>query len=373
MKISAKLLLFSFLIITIIVSGCSYKKNINSDDMYYSAESGVTAEISYDEIMPIKAESSPSKAKISEASVSNPSDRMVHYNGYAKLKVIKPSATLNKASAIVINAGGYVEKRRERSAGFRIPVKKFKTIFNKILELGIVLKKSISAEDITDQYTDMSLRLKISKKSLKRYMELLVKTEDEEEKIRLLKEISRLNEEVEFLENSVKVLSLLANFSRLNLQTIPHNKISSRIKLKDIKVFNWINTLTPFSYQIAEKGDKLSFDVPEKLVLIKGNIWRTESADGTAFWAHKRANNPDGNTNFWINALKVRLEKEFTTAEVKTAGMFQYLKLTSLSEKPYIYYIGVKADKNNLNVFEAYFPDVDQEKTYSDSILKVLE
>lgn len=373
MKLPANSLFFSFLIIAIILSGCGYNKSINTDDRYYVADSEVSADLSYDEIMPHKIESRSSKAKVSEATPSKPADRMVHYNGYAKLKVIKPSATLDRASKIVINAGGYVEQRRQRSAGFRIPVKKFKSTFNKILELGIVLKQSVSAEDITDQYTDMALRLKVSKKALKRYMELLAKTEDEEEKIRLLKEISRLNEAIEYLENSVKVLSLLANFSRLNLETIPHNNISSRIKLKDIKVFNWINTLTPFSYQTAQKGYQRSFNVPEKLVLIKGDIWRTESANGTVFWAHKRKNNPVGDTNFWIDALKVRLEKEFASLEVKTAGAFQYLKLTSLSEKPYIYYVGIMADKNDLIVFEAYFPDVNQEQTYSDAILKVLE
>ena len=343
---------------------------------YYESRSKRSSDIGYDEEMDVSKDRDEShqavQARSSSDVASKPAKRMVHYNGYAKLKVVKPSDTLDKASKIVISAGGYVEKRRDRSAGFRIPVKKFKSIFNKVLELGIVLKKSISAEDVTDQYTDMALRLKVSKKSLKRYMELLAIAEDEEEKIRLLKEISRLNEEIEYLNNSVKVLSLLADFSRLNLETIPYNKISSRIKLKDIKAFRWINTLTPFSYEIAQRETKLNFDVPEKLVLIKRGIWRTESADGTTFWAHKRANTPAGDTVFWLNALKARMEKEFASLEMKTAGEYKYLRLTSLSEKPYIYYIGVKADHSDLNVFEAYFPDANQEKTYSDDILKVL-
>ncbi len=113
--------------------------------------------------------------------------------------------------------------------------------------------------------------------------------------------------------------------------------------------------------------------MPEKFVLIDGNIWRTESADGTTFWAHKRANNPVGDTSFWINALKVRLEKEFASVEIKKAGQFQYIKLTSLSENAYIYYIGAQADNNDLNVFEAFFPDVNQEKKYCDAILKVFK
>ena len=339
MKLPAKLLLLSFCMIAILLSGCGMKKMVETDPAgYYESRSKRSSDIGYDEEMDVSEDRDEShqavQARSSSDVASKPAKRMVHYNGYAKLKVVKPSDTLDKASEIVISAGGYVERRRERSAGFRIPVKKFKSIFDKVLDLGIVLKKSISAEDVTDQYTDMALRLKVSKKSLRRYMELLAITEDEEEKIRLLKEIGRLNEEIEYLNNSVKVLSLLADFSRLNLETVPYNKISSRIKLKDIKAFNWINTLTPFSYQIAQKGERLSFDVPEKLVLIKRDIWRTESAEGTAFWAHKRANNPVGDTNFWINALKVRLEKEFASVDVKTKGPFQYLKLKSLSDKP---------------------------------------
>ena len=344
---------------------------------YYESRSKRSSDIGYDEEMDVSKDRDEShqavQARSSSDVASKPAKRMVHYNGYAKLKVVKPSDTLDKASEIVISAGGYVERRRERSAGFRIPVKKFKSIFDKVLDLGIVLKKSVSAEDVTDQYTDMALRLRVSKKSLRRYMELLAKTDDEEEKIRLLNEISRLNEAIEYLENSVKVLSLLADFSRLNLETVPFNKISLRIKSEDIKAFRWINALTPFSYKIAQRETKLGFDVPEKLVLIKGDIWRTESADGTAFWTHKRANKPVGDTDFWLNALKVRMEKEFASLEMRTAGKYKYLRLTSLSDKPYIYYIGVKAENNDLNVFEAYFPDNDQEKTYCDAVIKVLE
>lgn len=365
----------TFLVAAFLFSGCG-KKMVHTDSSGYwkkppqaeRARAGI--DYSTDEAV---AETTEAPVAEDQKTLMPPSERMIHYDGYAKLKVVKPTETIDKAVDIVIGSGGYVEKRREQNASFRIPVKKFNSIFKEVLTLGIVLKKSVSAEDVTDQYTDVGLRLQVAKKSLKRYMELLAKSQDEEEKIRLLKEISRLNEEVEYLENSSKLLSLLADYSRLNIETVPYEQVTSRMKLKDIQSFAWINSLTPFDNSVAEEGEKISFGVPDKLVEIKGDIWKAESADGTIFRAYRRKNNPQGDTTFWISTGRVRLAKEFASAELRQAGTYQYLRLVSLSEKPYIYYVGLRAADNDLNVFEVYFPDAEQEKIYSEAIVRVIK
>lgn len=376
MKLNVKQQIVLSLVIAVLFFGCGMKR-VRTDNIPYwgAAPQAEMMEAEMDEVMATAstdevAESPPGSAT---GKAVTPSKRMMHYNGYVKLKVVKPSETIDEVADIVTRAGGYVETRRERSAGFRVPVKEFKRIYNEVLALGIVLKKSVSAEDVTDQFTDMKLRLQVAKQSLKRYMELLAKSRDEEEKIRLLKEISRLNEEIEYLENASTLLSLLADFSRLNLETVPYNKVTERVKLNEIDGFSWINSLSPFDRSVAADGEKYAFEVPEKLVEIKGDIWKTESADGTIFRAHKRKNEPAGDTDFWIRAIRVRLEKEFASVDLKTVGGYTYLRLVSLSEKPYIYYVGLRAEDRYLMLFEAYFPDKAQEEAYQDAILRVVK
>ena len=76
----------------------------------------------------------------------------------------------------------------------------FQGVFDKILTLGQVLDKSITAQDITDSYNDVELRLKIAQATGRRLMVLLEKAETEKEKLKLLQEIQRINEKIERMQ-----------------------------------------------------------------------------------------------------------------------------------------------------------------------------
>ena len=298
--------------------------------------------------------------------------RMVHYNGYARLRSPKPQELIDQARALVIGAGGYVEQIREGNASFRVPAKEFHGLFKKILTLGDVLSKNITANDVTDSYSDIDLKLKIAKASRNRYIELLNQSDDEEEKLSLLKEISRLNESIEAMENMLKTLSSLAEFARLNLDVVGIEKKTASEEKPDILEFKWIHELSPFSRTNLESGEKLAFDPPKDMVPLGGKKWIAESADGVVFWAYRKANVPVGDSNFWISAVKNRLESEFKSTTVKSAGQYISIRWESLSDKPYVYVLGLYASGRNLDVFEIYYPTLDHEKRFEAAITETL-
>jgi len=299
--------------------------------------------------------------------------RMVHYNGYAKMKSPKPKDLIDQAKSLVIEAGGYVEQIREGNASFRVPVKNFHETFKKILALGDVLSKNISANDVTDSYSDIDLKLKIAKASRNRYLELLNQTEDEEEKLSLLKEIGRLNESIEAMENMLKTLSSLADFSRLSLDVVGIDTASVSGDKPDIFEFRWIHDLSPFARANLENGEKIAFETPKDMVALDGKKWITESADGVVFYAYRRPNAPAGDSDFWISAIKTRLESGFKSTTVKSVGQYTCLRWESLSDKPYIYVLGLCAKDKNLDVFEIYYPTLDHEKRFEEAIADVLK
>lgn len=299
--------------------------------------------------------------------------RMVHYNGYAKMRSPKPTDLINQAKVLVIGAGGYVEQIREGNASFRVPVKDFHEIFKKILALGDVLSKNISANDVTDSYSDIDLKLKIAKASRNRYLELLNQTEDEEEKLSLLKEIGRLNESIEAMENMLKTLGSLADFSRLSLDVVGIDTAPVSGDKPDIFEFRWIHDLSPFTRANLENGEKIAFETPKDMVPLDGKKWITESADGVVFYAYRRPNAPAGDSDFWVSAIKTRLESGFKSTTVKSVGQYTCLRWESLSDKPYIYVLGLCAKDKNLEVFEIYYPTLDHEKRFEESIADVLQ
>ncbi len=297
--------------------------------------------------------------------------RMIHYNGFLKLRVSKPTSAINKATAIIKSYGGHVEYLRERTVSFRVPVKNFQKAYKKLKTLGDVLKKTISAEDITDAYSNMDLRLRIAKQTRDRFLELLKRTKNEREKIRLIKQIQRLNEQIEQFKNKLRLLSSLASFSRISLIVVPRENLVKRAGSNEKAGFKWIHKLSPFTRTVANSSSSVSHYVPEGMVKLKLNssrYWIAESPNGVTFISYYRGNNPKSDTNYWVNAIKSRIKSEFSSVKLKNIDKYKILRFTSISEKPYIYLVGLKASGGNIYMFEIYFPNKALEKRYYKSI-----
>ncbi|GAB6097135.1 hypothetical protein JCM14469_33890 [Desulfatiferula olefinivorans] len=298
--------------------------------------------------------------------------RKVHYNGYARMRSPRPDALIDQARERVVASGGYVERISEGNAVFRVPVRSFQTVFNAILALGEVQARHVSARDVTDAYTDMTLQLSIAKAARNRYLELLNQAADEEEKLSLLNEIARLNERIEAMERRLKTLTTLADFSRISLDVTGIDMGLSSGDTEDVFEFRWIHSLSPFSRACLESGRTLSFETPAGMVALGGPAWITESAEGVVLSAHRRDNRPSGDTAFWVRAVANRLEKGFASMTEKTAGDFTLLRMESLSEPSYVYVVGLRAADKTLQVIEIYYPDEDLETRHGAAILDTL-
>ncbi len=364
-KIIWYLLIYSTFLSGLLISGCSGSKSASYSPSNYTESTSIIKSRAEAEPLPLPVDKSLDKKNVQKSE-----KRKVHYNGYIKLRVTKPSLIMKKITDLVIASGGYVELIRGRTATYNVPVDKFTTVFKKVTSLGEVLQKSITAHDISDYFRDTKLRLKIYKMSRKRYLEILKKVTDEKEKIKILKEIQRLNEKIETLTSQLKLLETLASFSKLNVKLEPRQNLSARGNKNEVAEFKWIHRLSPFSRSEASRGKPVKFYVPEGMVELKKNqFWMAESADGTVFWSYKRNNKPKGSQDFWIEAIKVRIEEEFSGVEIFKEGKYKIIKLKSSSEKPYIYMIGVNVEDSELRIFEIYFPTRKQEKRYINEIL----
>ena len=300
--------------------------------------------------------------------------RKVHYNAHLKLRATKPDKVMDEAIGAVKAVGGYVEQQNQALMVFRIPVAKFMAVYKQLQSLGEVISKSISVTDISDVYAAVELRLKLAKTTLQRLQALLAKAETEKEKLQLLKEIQRVSEEVERLEGQFSTLDSLAKYSRLVLALEARLALQARSHKQDFKGFGWIHRLSPFEKLVAQGGKFLAFDVPEKMVALgTKQPWVVESADHVAFWASQRENQPNGNTHFWYEAIKTRLNSEFANFKQIKKGKYLILRLEDFSENPYVYMVGVHVVNKKIHLVEIYFPSKAHEEQYWSDIAKVIE
>jgi hypothetical protein len=301
-------------------------------------------------------------------------ERMIHHNGFMRLRSPQPRKLVDEATRIVEARGGYVERLDADKAVFRVPVKEFKDVFTRLLKLGNVLEQSVRTEDITDAFMDMDSRLNIARNTRRRLMELLAKAKSEKEKIRILREIERLSIRIETLTAQREHLLSEARYSRITLRIEARRLDKSDVRRERIKVFEWIHKLSPFSDEVPGSGKPLKLDIPQGMVALDAKgLWVAESADGTVLRASRHEKQPAGDTTFWLDAVKLRLSPGYAGVQVLDAGEFKILRLEDRSETPYIYLVGLHVThKKVLELVEVYYPTPAQENRYKETILTAI-
>jgi hypothetical protein len=300
--------------------------------------------------------------------------RMIYHNGFMRLRSPQPRNLVDEATRIVEARGGYVEQLDADKAVFRVPVKEFKDVFDRLLKLGNVLEQSVRTEDITDAFMDVDSRLNIARNTRRRLMKLLAKAKSEKEKIRILHEIERLSIRIETLTAQRDHLLSEARFSRITLRVEARRLNESTVRRERIKAFEWIHKLSPFSDEVPGSGKPLELDIPQGMVALDAKgLWVAESAGGTVLRASRHEKQPAGDTAFWLDAVKLRLSPGYARVQVLDAGEFKILRLEDRSETPYIYLVGLHVThKKVLELVEVYYPTPIQEDRYKEAVLAAI-
>ena len=301
-------------------------------------------------------------------------ERMVHYDGWMRLRVTRVQDTLDAIAALAEELGGKVERMAGGTITVAVPVAEFEGAFASLAELGDLLSKSITATDITDQFTSTELRLRTSETTRTRLQELLARATEENEKLQLLREIARLTEQIDLMKSQVQLLSTLASFSRITVEAVPRQAVGQGNHRDEPWGLGWIQRLSPFRQDVVAAGKLLKLETPEGFVALDiEKRFVAESADGVVLRSGKLLNDPVGDTEFWLAAVKQRLEPEFTSVEESTWGTFRVLTMVQGDETPYVYVLAINADDKWLQLVEVYYPGAEQQQRYEAVIRQAVE
>jgi len=205
-------------------------------------------------------------------------------------------------------------------------------------------------------------------------LELLAKAKNEKEKLAMLKEIERLSTEIEYLTTERDTLLKMAQFARLTSEVQERNFDRGRAGVQ-ISAFEWIAGLSPFEKYVAISGDELKLGPPSGFVVLENPTpWAAESADGVAVWASRQTNIPAGDTSFWLQAVRQRLEPAFASAKVVSAGSFRALRLVGRGQYAYVYLVALRAksEQGKFDLVEIYFPTREHETRHGAAVLDIL-
>ncbi len=278
------------------------------------------------------------------------------YSGSARLTVDDVEERKRNIALLVEGEGGYVEATYERSIVARVPAARFQEIFSRILTLGEVQHKSVETQDVTEAYSDLSARLGLAERTRERLYALLEKTSEVEERLRVLREIKRLSEEIERFRLTLELLDRSIAFSRIGVELTP--RLDTERQGRQGIPFRWIAALDPVSASLGRLAGRVTIDLGDDFaVFSRERIFRAESPDGTRVRVGTTANRPRGDADFWRRALQVHLGRYYRSAEALDLGVLRAVLLVSKDRDPYGFLVGVVAAGADLHVVEVFFPN----------------
>ncbi|WP_088041114.1 DUF4349 domain-containing protein [Bacillus sp. EAC] len=245
----SKILIFSIIFLSLITA-CS-DTNVKNDSEIYS-DSLKADKTSLTESAGVKDE----KQQLNQQMKM---DQKLIKTADLSIETKKFNKTINALEKSVTNYNGYIQSNQvsgtslldqnnkeghpSRSAHYtiRIPSSKLNAYLESINKIGNIISKSISSEDISNQYFDTETRVKSLKIQEERLLDLLKKSGSLSDIIQLEKELSNVRYEIESLTTTLKSYDSLVNYSTINLSVIevatitdttPPKTVSDRIAVK---------------------------------------------------------------------------------------------------------------------------------------------
>jgi len=143
------------------------------------------------------------------------------YTAQITMAVFEVNASLARVEAIGRELGGFLAKRDDQAVTIRVPAAAFQEAVKRIEAVGDMLHRNVAAEDVTEEFRDLEVRLKSARAVQARLTELLAKAVKVEESIAIEHELDRVSGEIERIEGRIRFLRDRAAFSTITVRFEP--------------------------------------------------------------------------------------------------------------------------------------------------------
>lgn len=181
----------------------------------------------------------PTEAADNRAAVD---PRKVVYTAKFILMVTNIRDAQDKATRVAQEQGGFMQSLSPDQIVLRVPAGKFYGAIGELTPLGFVAHREIRAQDVSEAYTDLEVRIKNARTLRDRIAELLAKSEDrkvvlelEKELVRATTELEQLEAQVNRLKNQVELATITIDFKTQVTQLPP--EVRMRLPI------GWLHTL----------------------------------------------------------------------------------------------------------------------------------
>jgi Domain of unknown function (DUF4349) len=139
-----------------------------------------------------------------------------------------------------IDLGGYLALRTDHEITVRVPRDQFDELVRRVERMGDVLHKNVAAEDVTDQYVDIDIRLK-NARAVRDRLEKLLTAASVRDAIEIQKELAKVTGEIEGLEGKLKLMRDRIAYSTVTVSF--EQTQAQKVKAQALLPFPWMVTM----------------------------------------------------------------------------------------------------------------------------------
>ncbi|MCM3454494.1 DUF4349 domain-containing protein [Heyndrickxia oleronia] len=167
------------------------------------------------------------ETKEDKQATASSQSRMVIYNATLDMEVKKITQVQEQITQMVKQLGGYIveqnmsqntEERKDSSLTIRIPQEQFHSFLNKVKKLGVKTEhQNISGQDVTEEYVDLTSRLKAKQLVEKRLTTFMNEAKDTKTLLEISNELAKVQEEIETIQGQMKYLENQTSLSTVTI------------------------------------------------------------------------------------------------------------------------------------------------------------
>ncbi|MFV8752469.1 DUF4349 domain-containing protein [Nannocystaceae bacterium ST9] len=155
--------------------------------------------------------------ELDEPEPDDADDRQIIYTASLSVAVYELDAAIELAESMPLRYGGWIESRYDYQITLRLPADRLFEAIAELSALGLVLGKTLRADDVTAEYTDLEGRILVLEQLVEQLELLLAKAKTVEEALKIRVELERVRIELEAARVRMRQLSELIDFSTLTL------------------------------------------------------------------------------------------------------------------------------------------------------------
>jgi len=209
----------AFLVVVLLVGGCASSRSASDGAVPEAPQTGEPVE-------PAAPNGQDKPPGISVVLASQVRERQVIRNAEIDLDVKDLDVAQQAALDIIEEAGGYVSEssRTRRNVNeerahltFRVPAEQYDSIIPKLEKIGMVTDERTWANDVTEEYIDLTAAIENLQSQEERLRELMEQASQVEDVLRIENELTRVRQEIDSRTGRLRYLQDRVAYSTITL------------------------------------------------------------------------------------------------------------------------------------------------------------